>query len=498
MVSPLALVSVWAALKLKLIEWRHLCIWIALLEVRTWRDTLEPAQRNLFRFTPKRVAQALGNKRAGPLHRQGLADLERLGLARLTPTAISFTTSLDNLPAGLRAETEGILKSLGNANIARPIQMPRRLLRLIMKSRARPLRAAVLFAMLLRVMPVKRYKWYKGCLSTALLIEVSGFSESRIKRDRAALVSEGCFERLDTPVRVRQQHGDWYSLGRDLPMPSASKRAANRRPPTTQSEEKRRPPIKKPTPSFGIETNQLHQTRPGASRSNSDSKATEVPSWNRIVPEDLRASRRRTLLYEDACRRGVTGGSLPEKLTFYAAMARARRLGSVNPCGMLRRIVETRAYHRHITDSDEAQARAWLAEDQPQDLHPRDARNLLHRLMEISNDPDRMDHAKDNQAGTSLNIEPQPTDHAEDAALVSYYTNRLLQAGLPTHNAFNLIMTTHEGKTHLAGWTRHRWDRASATPDSDGPGRDAASHSRARSTTGRDNTPFFASNRRQT
>ena len=36
----------------------------------------------------------------------------------------------------------------------------------------------------------------------------------------------------------------------------------------------------------------------------------------------------------------------------------------------------------------------------------------------------------------------------------------LQEAGFHTGNCFALIMTTHEGKTKLAGWTQDRWDRA--------------------------------------
>ena len=62
MIPPLAAVSVLAAFVMELITWRDLCTWIALWEVRTWRDTREPAQRNIFRFSPRRVAQALGRQ----------------------------------------------------------------------------------------------------------------------------------------------------------------------------------------------------------------------------------------------------------------------------------------------------------------------------------------------------------------------------------------------------------------------------------------------------
>ena len=463
MLSPLAIVSVWAALKLKLIAWHHLCVWIALCEVRTWRDTMEPAQRNLFRFTPKRIAHVLGNKRTGPRLTQAIADIQQLGLALLTPTEISFTLSLDDLQPDLRAETKRMLESLGNKNITHAIRLPRRLMRLIMKSRSRPLRAAVLFGMLLRMTPVKRYRWYKGCLTTTLLADVSGFNESCIKHERAVLIREGCFERLETPARVRQQHGDWYALGHDLPVFSSPRSTVKRQPPAPSKERNRQPPIKKPAPSYGIETNQFLPAKPGASRSTSIPKTTDVPNWHCMMPQDLREPRRRAALYDDACQKGVIGVSQAARLRFYAATARARRLGSINPCGMLRRIVETRAYHGHIADCDEHQARIWLAEDEQPDLGTAQASKLLRSIMAVPNGHQQASPAEFRNDTVPINPEQRPPEHAEDADVVSYLTHRLRQAELPTHDAFNLLLTTHEGKTNLAGWTQDRWDRATGS-----------------------------------
>ena len=476
MISPLAAVSVWAAFKMKLITWRHLCVWIALYEVRTWRDTQELAQRNLFKFNPKRVAQALGNKNAGPLLKKALAGLERLGLARLTPSDISFTESLDALPLELRTEAHRMLNVLGNNNITRAIRMPRRLMRLIMKSnRPRPVRAAVLFGMLLRIMPVKRHGWYKGCLTTALLVDVSGFNESRIKHERAALVREGCFERLETPARVRRQHGDWYALGRDLPVPSRLKTTTDQQPPTPPTKGNRQPPIRKPVPSFGIETNQILPAKPGASRLTSISKATEVPSWHRMTPDDLREPQRRAALHEDACHKGVIGDSPSEKLTFYAAMARARRVGSINPCGMLRRIVQTTAYHGYIANCDEDQARAWLSAEEAPDLGTTDAHRYLRYFFETPACHQPLGQADDDAPALFL-LELPTVEQAEDSIIARYLTRRLQQAGFPTHDAFNLIMTTHEGRKKLSGWTQERWNEASnarsATTPSAKAGRD--------------------------
>ena len=244
MIPPLATVSVLAALLMKLITWRELCTWIALWEVRTWRDTKEPEQRNIFTFSPRRVAQGLGRKRAGSQLKRSLAELQHLGLAHLSPTEILFTESLDALPPDLQAETERILKVLGNIYSSRAIRMPRRLLRHIMKlPRPRPVRAVVIFAMLLRIMMVKRNGWYKGCLTTALLVDVSGFNQSRIKHERAGLVREGFFERLETPARIRRKQGNWYALGHDLPFPASLQNAGEPQPSQPPKPPDRHPPL---------------------------------------------------------------------------------------------------------------------------------------------------------------------------------------------------------------------------------------------------------------
>ena len=435
MIPPLATVSVLAALLMKLITWRELCIWIALWEVRTWRDTRDPAQRNVFRFSPTRVAQALGLKKAGPRLKDSLAALQRLGLANLSPAEISFAETLDTLPPHLRAETERILKILGNANSSRAIRMPRRLMRHILKSpRPRPVRAVVISGMLLRIMMVKRNAWYKGCLTAALLVDVSGFNESRLKGERACLIRQGFFKRLETPARVRRQQGDWYALGHDLPLPSDLRNHPEPQPMQPPKRQDRQPPIKKPVPSVGIERNQFLSPKPGASHSLSNPEPTAAPSWHRILPQDLREPRRRAALHKDACHRGVIDDSPAQRLTFYAAIARARRLGAINPCGMLRRIVETTAYHGHIADCDDDQARAWLRELEPQ---PAPAVLAL--------------------------VTPQAAVKFAPGDVEVY---RILAYGLlgdgydPTAQEAYDVVRRNDQNNVLRGWTRERWEAA--------------------------------------
>ena len=437
MIPPLATVSVLAALIMKLITWRDLCAWIALWEVRTWRDTREPGQRNIFKFGPNRVAQALGRKRVGSQLKKSLAELQHLGLAHLSPTEISFTESLDALPSDLRAETQRILKVLGNDNSSRALRMPRRLMRHILKSpRPRPVRAAVILGMLLRIMMIKREGWYKGCLTTALLVDVTGFNESRIKHERAALVREGFFKRLETPARVRRQQGDWYALGHDLPVPSNLHNGPELQPKQPPKRPDRQPPFKKPAPSVGIERNQFLSPKPGASRSLTTPEPTAAPSWHHIQPEDLSDPRRRAALYKHACHNDVIGDSPAERLTFYAAIARARRLGAINPCGMLRRIVQTTDYHGYIADCDEDQAQTWLREREPQP-----APEVLTLVTP--------------QAAVDFG----PSD-------VEVY--RILARGLlgdgydPTDQEAYDVVRRKDKNNVLRGWTRERWEATKA------------------------------------
>ena len=198
----------------------------------------------------------------------------------------------------------------------------------------------------------------------------------------------------------------------------------------------RQPPIKKPVPSFGIERNQFHSPKPGASRSLSTPQPTEAPSWCHIQPKDLAEPRRRAALHKDACHNGAIGDSPAERLTFYAAIAGARRLGTINPCGMLRRIVQTTAYHSYIADCDEDQARAWLRE-----LKPQPAPGVLPL------------------------VTPQAPGDFEwgDAGVYRILPRGLLGEGYdPTcQKAYDVVRLTDKNNV-LRGWTRERWEAAKA------------------------------------
>ena len=103
---------------------------------------------------------------------------------------------------------------------------------------------------------------------------------------------------------------------------------------------------------------------------------------------------------------------------------------------MLRRIVETTAYHRHIADCDDDQARAWLRE-----LEPQPAQEVLELLM------------------PKAAVDFRPSD-------VQVY--RILARGLlgdgydPAKREAYDVVRLNDYDNVLEEWSRERWEAARA------------------------------------
>ena len=294
--------------------------------------------------------------------------------------------------------------------------MPRRMLVFLMTSqRPKPVYAGVMFALLIRTMLTKRYETYKGCCTASWIALVFGGDPSSIKSARAKLIADGWFARLETPQRVRQRYGEWVVLVIEQPVENHDETE----PPPPLRTDETEPPLENQSLSDEIETNQPLQ--PGVSQ----------PTWENIQPLDLHTPKRREQLYHTAVAAGVVPPADAHKHTFFAAIAHATRVATQNACGLLRRIIETPSHHRFMSQADEDQASLWLQIRQPQPhLDPQTP-------SQVPRDP-------------------------RDEHIVSFLRSRLEEAGFPTDNCFALIMTTHEGKTNLVGWTQDRWDKASS------------------------------------
>ena len=417
-IPPIALVIVWAAYRQRKLDWLALRVWIALWEIQCWHqassNSNDTPHYNTSQITSAIKAPNLTTKRL----ETALSALQDLNLVSFTSTTIWVAASLDDLQdPKLRQLAEQMLSNIGQANIDRGIRMPRRMLVFLMTSqRPKPVYAGVMFALLIRTMLTKRYGTYKGCCTASWIALVFGGDTSSIKSARAQLIEDGWFARLETPQRVRQRYGEWVILVIEQP---AENRAETEPPPALRTDETE-PPLQNQSLSDEIETNQSLQ--PGASQ----------PKWENIQPLDLHTPKRREQLYQAALAVRVISPTEANKHTFFAAVAHATRVATQNACGLLRRLVETPAYHRFISQPDEDQASLWLHTHQSQPTP-------------LAQPPDEFANAP----------------HDQD--IVSFLRSRLQEAGFPTDNSYALIRTTQEGRTRLPGWTKDRWDRASTS-----------------------------------
>ena len=155
------------------------------------------------------------------------------------------------------------------------------------------------------------------------------------------------------------------------------------------------------------------------------------PSWHHITAEDLMQPDRRSALFQDALQHGILRDCEPDRLTFFAAIARTLRLKPIlaNLGGFLRKLVETPAYHAHIAQIDEDTALSWL----------RDARS--------SGTPD-------------LPVETWSQGELSKDALTVRELKRDLEAAVahvPSgHTLFRLV----QRHGFLSDWTRERWEQA--------------------------------------
>ena len=414
-IPPIALIMVWAAYRQRKLDWLALRVWIALWEIKCWYEGRSNSD-DTPHYDTSQITSAIKSPNLTTKRLQtALSTLHNLNLINFTSSALWTATSLDDLhDPELRQLAEQMVSHVGHANVDRGLRMPRRMLVFLMTcQRPKPVYAGVMFALLIRTMLTKRYETYKGCCKASWIALVFGGDPSSIKSARAQLIADGWFSRLETPQRVRQRYGEWVILVIEQPVESCDETE----PPPPLKADETEPPLKNQSLSNEIETNQSLQS--GASQ----------PAWEHIQPMHLHSPKWREQLYHAALAANVIPPTDAHKHTFFAAIAHATRVATRNACGLLRRIIET-PHHRFISQADEDQASTWLQAQQPQlHLHPK-APN------ETPNDQN-------------------------DEHIVSFLRSRLEEAGFPTDNCFALIMTTHEGKTNLAGWTQDRWNNAS-------------------------------------
>ena len=208
-----------------------------------------------------------------------------------------------------------------------------------------------MLGLLLRIMLVKRYNDYRGCVKAAWIASLFGVSRHRVHTERAKLINEGIFRRLPSPQWVKNAYGEWVVLGDGKPEPTApvenaAEAAEKVEPPPPDNLPKLEPPDLHQIPSSSEEVVRNQESASGDPETGaSQPPLLSHPTWNNITLEDLRDTARSEILREEAIQRGHLKDTQPDQINFFAAIAHALRVAKSNVCGLLRTIVEQGLWH---------------------------------------------------------------------------------------------------------------------------------------------------------
>jgi hypothetical protein len=155
-----------------------------------------------------------------------------------------------------------------------------------------------------------------------------------------------------------------------------------------------------------------------------EGKTEGEPTLTHVMPEDLRDTARLLVLFDEAQRQGLIGGSESERLTFVATAERARVRALENAEGLFAELVRRRLWH-FVTQDDEGRAHARL----------------------------RKHFYGGRDEGRTLATKIPSEVLSKDALFVADVTAKLRRKGF-LGDVFLAV------SPHLPDWTRERWERA--------------------------------------
>ena len=393
--TPLALLAAWAAYLLRLIDLRTYRVWWALVEVHARHEIVKRRGAHPCHFTVEHVIKALGV--SAPMRRVdvevALERLAELGLVVMTKRKLVFVDDVAGiLLPELRHEVFDLIEDFEVGQwLDQPMSIPRRMIS-AWRQQARGSRVGmgVQLGLLLRIAFMSRYGDYRGCVKGPWLEAFSGGSRSAVKLWLQRLERDRLFERLPTPQRVLQQHGQWWRLNPAVPdEPHSPTREPTRAdfcgkvveigPPPCGQQTEIGPPLNNQVSPFGRSRNQIHGETPatfGASPHHLIEKRRLTPDVNRLpVPwRDIQHPHLENPLslrdiYHQVVDRGYVTAGKAGLLTVFTQTQRVlrgtRKPGKDrirNPGAALRWSLEHLEAPRCGSDADEDKARALMAE----------------------------------------------------------------------------------------------------------------------------------------
>ena len=366
--APMQICLLWAARQEKVISPLAFTVYFAAHEVKFWRCKTEPGQT--YRYTPygfqlSDVNRLLPEVPAAKITK-AFDELAAIHLLTIADTGIWFAETLDEVSVNERVKQRALtmFNQLHPDTRDKLINIPRRLLKLILQCGRRIVRAATLFGLLLTTMLTKRttqYEGYKGCCKAAWIGKLFGVNAKRVNLERAKLIDEGWFTREPTTPQARKKFGQWVRLtlapAQPTPEPveNPTPDTPKVQPQKPQSDTKVQPLL---NPSLSseeeISNNQtLSVDAPEAGAC--QPKPLDEPLWTDMQLHDLRQDERSEALWQQAIQRGHLKQTQPDRITFFAAIAHAFRVAKHNACGLLRTVVEQGLWH-FLSQADEYNA----------------------------------------------------------------------------------------------------------------------------------------------
>ncbi len=445
-IHPLQWCIIWSTYQERAISWLALKIWCAAWLIQKSRCK-QKKDGKPYRFQKSEVYayfKKVGQKECD----DALQELETANLLRISDTEIWFASRFDDMEnAQVRIRATAMFAQLHENNRDKRMKFPKRLLRLIIRCGQQVVRVATMLGLLLRIMLVKRYNDYRGCVKAEWVASLFGVSRHRVNTERTKLINEGIFHRLPTPQWVKNRYGEWVVLGggeAEAPAPVEN---------PTNDAEKVEPPPPEILPKLGApDLNQIPSSSEEVLRNqeiasgNPKTGALQPPflpqpTWNNITLEDLRDDARSERLREEAIQRGHLKDTQPDQINFFAGIAHALRVAKSNACGLLRTIVEKGLWHV-MSQADESHGIVRLKRAS-EDQETQHAAQVCKAFFTMA------------PAEEETQVQEQPIALSEDARTFQAYTKTFEHARITDGT-----LQSMQEHGYLQDWTQERWENA--------------------------------------
>jgi hypothetical protein len=302
-------------------------------------------------------------------------------LINVTDSGLSFADTLEALPAELQTSVKEMLERIDRrSNVrARTLRFPRRMLRHLART-PRPAVVATAFGHAFRCLWADGSQVrFEGSCSADFVSKTFRIHLRTVKAARKELHECGWLVTLDAEAWHVRRYGSrirvnsaWRGAKAVDNSKSRMQSIGTKTPPHRAATGTESPPAySKQGTSSSTQKPKPADRRPFGAKGGLRNR--DAASLLNLNARDLEDPQRLDQIHAECIRRGLINGGESDRLNLVAAACRARRVSTVNACGMFRAIVEQRCWS-NISQIDEDMARSMLRSP------PSDANSLLNAI----------------------------------------------------------------------------------------------------------------------